>query len=92
MTVAATARFRLARGVRLKTTDCGAQMLLVPEGVVTLNETAADTLALVDGARDADQIATELALAYEAEPAHLLDDVRAVLDAFVERGFVLVNS
>ncbi len=86
----ATSAYRLARGVRLRTQPDG-EMLLVPEGVVKLNETAAATLALVDGVRDERAIATELARTYDTEPDAVEGDVRALIAAFVERGY-LVNS
>ncbi len=86
----ALAVYRLARGVRLRTQPEG-EMLLVPEGVVKLNETAAATLALVDGTRDERAIAIELARSYDTEPDAVEPDVRALIAAFVERGY-LVNS
>jgi coenzyme PQQ biosynthesis protein PqqD len=85
----ATARYRFARGVRLRAADCGEPMLLVPEGVVKLNETAAATLELVDGARDTSAIALALSERFDAEPLDLERDVRTLLAAFVARGFVI---
>jgi pyrroloquinoline quinone biosynthesis protein D len=87
--VNATARYRLARGVRLRAGECGEAMLLVPEGIVRLNETAAATLELIDGKRDLDDVTSELAARFEAEPADVAHDVRALLEAFVARGFVI---
>lgn len=84
----ATAVYRLARGVRLRSQPDG-EMLLVPEGIVKLNETAAAVLALVDGTRDERAIAVELARAYDAEPEAVEADVRALVAAFVERGFLV---
>ncbi len=85
----ATARYRLARGVRLKTTDCGEALLLVPEGVVRLNETAAATLELIDGVHDAAQVAHTLAERFEADEADVARDVADLLAAFARRGFVI---
>ncbi len=85
----ATARYRFARGVRLRAGECGEAMLLVPEGIVKLNETATATLELVDGARDTSDIARALAERFDADPIELERDVRALLDAFVSRGFVI---
>ena len=48
-----------ARGVRLKR-QAGGAILLVPEGIVTLNPTAAAALALVDGTRTVGEIAATL--------------------------------
>lgn len=80
--------YRLARGVRLQNDADGAPVLLIPEGIVTLNVSAAATLELLDGTRDAGTIAELLAKRFEAEPAELTGDVRTLLDDFVERGFV----
>lgn len=85
----ATARYRFARGVRLRTGDCGEAMLLVPEGIVKLNETAAATLELIDGARDASDVARELAQRFDADPADVARDVDELLAAFAARGFVV---
>lgn len=87
----ATATYRLARGMRLRENEDGSGLLLVPEGVVNLNPTATATLALVDGTRDADAIATILAERYDAPEADLARDVRALLAALVERGFIVVT-
>ena len=81
--------YRLARGVRLHRDGDGASVLLVPEGIVSLNQSAAETLALVDGGRDAGAIARALAERFEALPAELESDVRTLLDDFVMRGYVV---
>ena len=80
--------YRLARGVRLQTSADGEPVLLIPEGIVSLNVSAAATLELLDGTRDADAIAQLLAERFEAPPSELGSDVRTLLDDFVERGFV----
>jgi len=88
----ATAAYRLARGMRLRENEDGTGLLLVPEGVVHLNTTATATLALVDGTRDADAIVAALAERFDAQPGELADDVRSLLAALVERGFLLVSQ
>lgn len=80
--------YRLQRGVRLRRSDCGAAMLLIPEGIVELNDTAAAALELIDGSRDLDAVAIELAHRFDADPADVRSDVRDLLDTFVERGFL----
>jgi pyrroloquinoline quinone biosynthesis protein D len=62
--------------------------LLVPEGIVSLSETAAAILELVDGQRDAATIATLLAERFEAPPGELARDVGDTLAALRERGFL----
>jgi len=86
----ATATYRFARGMRLRENEDGTGLLLVPEGVVNLNATAIATLALVDGTRDFDAIVAALAERFDAQPGELADDVRSLLSALVERGFLMV--
>lgn len=85
----ATSRYRLARGVRLKTTDCGEALLLVPEGIVRLSDTAAATLELIDGTRAAGDVAKTLTERFEADEADVARDVDELLAAFVRRGYVV---
>ena len=82
--------YRLARGVRLQRGAGGEMVLLVPEGIVALNESAAATLELLDGKRDEPAIAELLAERFEADAAVLADDVRSLLEDFRERGYVTV--
>jgi pyrroloquinoline quinone biosynthesis protein D len=85
---AADARYGFARGVRLKSADDDSQMLLVPEGIVRLSETAAASLELVDGKRDARAIAELLGERFDEEPGAIERDVRTLLDELVARGFL----
>ena len=62
-------------------------MLLVPEGVVRLNPTAAEVLELCDGERSLDDIVGALAARYDG--ADLGDDVRELVDAMTQRGLVI---
>jgi pyrroloquinoline quinone biosynthesis protein D len=80
--------YRLARGVRLRREDDGSARLLVPEGIIDLNETAAATLALADGVRTFEDIVATLAERYDAPPDVVAADVRELLDTFAERGYV----
>jgi pyrroloquinoline quinone biosynthesis protein D len=77
-----------ARGVRLHTEGENVAYLLVPEGVVDLNESARAVLELVDGTRNADDIAAVLAERYEAPIDELRSDVRELCDALRQRGFL----
>lgn len=83
-----TQRYRLARGMRLRRAPDGSATLLVPEGIVSLNETAAAALALADGTRDDDDIAAELARQFDAPDGAIADDVRELLADLAERGFL----
>lgn len=84
----ATAQYRLARGIRLRLEPEGGGVLLVPEGLVTLSDSAAATLALVDGTRDVPAIVSALLAEFDADPGSLESDVRALLESFAERGFL----
>jgi len=81
--------YRLARGVRLQHGPNGEGTLLVPEGIVELNDSALATLELVDGTRDARSIAALLSERYESDPTEMAADVAELLTALAERGFIV---
>lgn len=79
-----------ARGVRLRKEPDGTTMLLVPEGVVRLNVTAAAALALVDGRRTQGEIVAELeARGFDATAARIAEDVGALFARLRARRFLL---
>jgi pyrroloquinoline quinone biosynthesis protein D len=80
--------YRLARGVRLRRESDGEAMLLVPEGIVALNDTAAAALELADGSRDLEAIVATLAERFEAPQTELAQDVNDLFDSLVSSGFV----
>jgi pyrroloquinoline quinone biosynthesis protein D len=81
-------RPRLADGARLQYDEVREEhLLLVPEGAVRLNETAAHVLELCDGRSSLDQIAAMLSARYGG--ADVAGDVRELLDALRERGLVV---
>jgi pyrroloquinoline quinone biosynthesis protein D len=81
-------RPRLADGARLQYDDVREEhMLLIPEGAVRLNETAAHVLELCDGERSVEDIAAELSERYAG--ADVTDDVREMLAGMGERGLVV---
>ncbi|MBK1669054.1 pyrroloquinoline quinone biosynthesis peptide chaperone PqqD [Rhodovibrio sodomensis] len=80
---------RLASGVRLKDDRArGQTVLLAPERVLVLDETAVAVLRRLDGARSLGQLADELAAEYDAPADTILADVRAMLADLAEKGFV----
>ena len=80
-------RPRLVDGARLQYDDVrGEHVLLIPEGAVRLNETAAQVLELCDG-RTLDEIAAVLSERYEG--TDVTDDVRELVDTMGERGLVI---
>jgi pyrroloquinoline quinone biosynthesis protein D len=81
-------RPRLATGARLQYDDVREEhLLLVPEGAVRLNATAAEVLGLCDGVRSLDEIVGALSERYNG--ADLGDDVRGLVHAMAERGVVV---
>ena len=74
-TIAGFAQPRLARGVRLQTDPAtGNSVLLFPEGVLELNETAQDILTRCDG-RTVTEIIQALTEEYEVDSKMLAADV-----------------
>jgi len=81
-------RPRLGVGVRLRYDEVrGEHLLLVPEGAVRLNRTAAEVLELCDGRRSLEQIIGTLAARYEG--ANVGADVGELLQAMADRGLVV---
>jgi pyrroloquinoline quinone biosynthesis protein D len=81
-------RPRLATGARLQYDEVREEhVLLVPEGAVRLNPTAAAVLELCDGERSLDEIVDTLSASYEG--ADLRDDVRGLVDGMSQRGLVV---
>jgi pyrroloquinoline quinone biosynthesis protein D len=79
---------RLVTGARLRYDDVREEhVLLIPEGVVRLNPTAAEVLELCDGERSLDDIVGALSARYEG--ADVRDDVLELVDAMAQRGLVV---
>jgi pyrroloquinoline quinone biosynthesis protein D len=78
-TIIGSAQPRLTRGVRLQTdAKTGNSVLLFPEGVLELNETAREIVTRCDG-RNVDEIIQALAQEYDADPQMLGADVQETL-------------
>ncbi|MGE5213246.1 MAG: pyrroloquinoline quinone biosynthesis peptide chaperone PqqD [Nitrospirota bacterium] len=78
----------LAKGVRLQIDSAtGKSVLLYPEGIVELNETAHEILSRCDG-RTLGQLVCELAEEYEAGPQALAADVRDTLSDLQRRKLI----
>jgi pyrroloquinoline quinone biosynthesis protein D len=81
-------RPQLARGVRLQIDSVtGKSVLLYPEGIVELNETAHDILSRCDG-RSLAEIVQRLAEEYDADLAALAADVRETLADLQQRKLI----
>jgi len=81
-------RPRLVTGARLQYDDVREEhVLLIPEGVVRLNPTAAEVLELCDGRRSLDEITSALSARYDG--ADVGEDVHELIDGLAERGLVV---
>jgi pyrroloquinoline quinone biosynthesis protein D len=81
-------RPRLVTGARLQYDDVREEhVLLVPEGAVRLNPTAAAVLELCDGERSLDEIVGTLSERYEG--ADLRDDVLGLVNGLTQKGLVV---
>ena len=86
--IADAAQPRLAKGVRLQSdSTTGKSVLLFPEGVVELNETAHEILTRCDG-RTVSEIVQVLAEEYDADLAALASDVRETLSDLQQRRLI----
>lgn len=87
-TISDSVRPSLAKGVRLQidpaTDKC---VLLYPEGIIELNETAQEILSRCDG-RALGEIICELAEEYEADSQALAADVRETLADLQQRKMI----
>jgi pyrroloquinoline quinone biosynthesis protein D len=81
-------RPRLAKGVRLQSDSAsGKSVLLFPEGIVELNETAHEILSRCDG-QTLSEIVQALAEEYDANRATLAADVRETLADLHQRKLI----
>jgi pyrroloquinoline quinone biosynthesis protein D len=87
-TISGSAQPRLTNGVRLQTDSVtGKRVLLYPEGIIELNETAHEILSRCDG-RTLDEIVQALAKEYDADLAALSTDVRETLADLQQRKII----
>lgn len=87
-TISGSAQPRLTNGVRLQTDSVtGKSVLLYPEGVIELNETAHEILSYCDG-RTLDEIVQALAEEYDADPEAIATDVRKTLADLHQRKLI----
>jgi len=87
-TISDLARPSLAKGVRLQIdSTTGKSVLLYPEGIVELNETAHEILSRCDG-RTLGEIVCELAKEYEADANAITADVRDAVAGLQKRKLI----
>jgi len=82
----------LARGVRIRTLDDGSSVLLIPEGIVKLNQTAAAALELVDGRRTIASIASVLRSRFASAAGSIDADVLELFARMNQQGWVFFSS
>ena len=86
--IADDARPRLARGIRLQIDrETGKGVLLYPEGILELNETAQAILSYCDG-KTLGEIASLLGEQYEANHGTIMAEVRETLDELQQRKLI----
>jgi len=81
-----------AKGVRFRRLSDGQGMLLIPEGVVNLNASAAAIVELIDGERSAAVIAHELSERYGANEADIARDVEVLLKDLAARSLLVLGE
>jgi len=87
-TISESARPTLTKGVRLQIdASTGKTVLLYPEGIVELNETAHEILSRCDG-RTLGEIVCKLAEEYQADSNALAADVRDTLSDLQRRKLI----
>ena len=88
ITISGSARPCLTSDVRLQTDSVtGKGVLLYPEGIIELNETAHEIISRCDG-RTLDEIVDALAKEYDADVAALASDVRETLADLHHRNLI----
>ncbi|MEO8879559.1 MAG: pyrroloquinoline quinone biosynthesis peptide chaperone PqqD [Gemmatimonadaceae bacterium] len=86
MTLTRTSRPKLWKFARVQFDEARQRSVLqYPEGAVLLNDTAAEILALCDGARTIEEIASTLGDRYGSD---VLEDVQAYLSQLAERELI----
>jgi pyrroloquinoline quinone biosynthesis protein D len=83
------ARLRFGKGVKLRHDLDGGAMLLVPEGALVLNPSAAVALELVNGDRTLEEIVAVVVERFEVAPQQAQDDLGDLFDRLSQRGFIL---
>jgi pyrroloquinoline quinone biosynthesis protein D len=91
--IADNSKPRLAAKARLKWDAVREKnLLLFPEGVLVLNKTAHDVLALCDGQRTVAEIINALASQYAVEANAIDADVKEILQRLAQKTFVTIDD
>jgi coenzyme PQQ biosynthesis protein PqqD len=81
-------RPRFGKGVKLRHESDGSAMLLVPEGALLLNPTAAVALGLVNGERTLAEIVDAVVEHFDVERDRARQDIGELFARLSQRGFV----
>jgi pyrroloquinoline quinone biosynthesis protein D len=82
------ARPRLGKGIKLRHDGDGSVMLLVPEGALVLNDSAAAALEQVDGEHSLAEIVASVVERFDVSPQLAQDELAELFGRLEERGFV----
>ncbi|MGC9993456.1 MAG: pyrroloquinoline quinone biosynthesis peptide chaperone PqqD [Candidatus Cybelea sp.] len=83
-----TALPRFGKGVKLRHDGNGSVMLLIPEGALVLNASAAAALELVDGTRPLAEIVTAVAERFDVSVDHARGDILELFARLEQRGLI----
>jgi|GEM_PF-1217939 pyrroloquinoline quinone biosynthesis protein D len=83
---------KFAKGIRLRHDRDGSVMLLVPEGALVLNRSAAAALALVDGKRRMGEIVAAIVDRFDVTPQRAKTDLHELFDRLGRRGFIIIRQ
>ncbi|HEX3456993.1 MAG TPA: PqqD family protein [Candidatus Baltobacteraceae bacterium] len=87
-TVNREAPLSLGKGVKLRHDRDGGVMLLVPEGALMLNASAAAALELVDGKHTFDEILAAIVVRFEVAAETARQELDELFARLAERGFL----
>jgi pyrroloquinoline quinone biosynthesis protein D len=79
---------RFGKGVKLRHDANGSVMLLIPEGALVLNASAAAALELVDGTRPLAEIIAAVAERFDVSADHAREDILELFARLEQRGLV----
>ncbi len=83
-----TAHPRFGKGVKLRHDGNGSVMLLIPEGALVLNASAAAALELVDGTRPLAEIIAAVAERFDVSAGRAGEDILDLFERLEQRGLI----
>lgn len=83
-----TASPRFGKGVKLRLDGNGSVMLLIPEGALVLNASAAAALELVDGTRSLAEIIAAAAARFDVSADRAGEELFELFERLEQRGLV----